>query len=240
MHKRVIAGIVLALLLSLPSVRADDGAASIAAGGIVMKRESRIVMAKEVLKISEDKVVVDYDFRNDSNQDVTTEVAFPIPPYSFDPDGADPKDAGFDDFKLWVDGRPAQYKREVRAVIGKNDATSILNQLHIDIASLGQYHWRSNGGPIFPDIARLGNSDRSRLTSLKLIDEDAAPLWTVQKKYYWSQTFPAHRTVHIRHEYTPVVGSSTQPDGVIPDSPHQKSRIPNWRHFVQQSPCWTN
>ena len=27
-------------------------------------------------------------------------------------------------------------------------------------------------------------------------------------KYHWSQTFPAHSTVHIRHEYTPVVGFS--------------------------------
>lgn len=62
-------------------VRSDDSAAAIAAGGLVSRRESRIVMAKEVLKISPTKIVVDYDFRNDSDQDVTTEVAFPIPPY---------------------------------------------------------------------------------------------------------------------------------------------------------------
>jgi hypothetical protein len=64
--------------------RADDGAASIAAGGLVlMKREPRIVMAKEVLSISAKSVLVDYDFRNDSDEDITTEVAFPIPPYDF-------------------------------------------------------------------------------------------------------------------------------------------------------------
>ena len=44
------------------------------------RRETRIVMAREVLQISAKKVVVDYDFRNDTNQDVTSEVAFPIPP----------------------------------------------------------------------------------------------------------------------------------------------------------------
>jgi hypothetical protein len=60
---------------------ADDGAASIAAGGIVMTRESRITMAKEVLFISESKVVVDYDFRNDTDADITTEIAFPIPDF---------------------------------------------------------------------------------------------------------------------------------------------------------------
>ena len=63
------------------SVLADDSAASIAAGGLVPRRETRIVMAKEVLRISDKKVVVDYDFRNDTDEDVTTEVAFPIPPY---------------------------------------------------------------------------------------------------------------------------------------------------------------
>jgi hypothetical protein len=33
-------------------------------------------------------------------------------------------------------------------------------------------------------------------------------LWTVEKKFYWSQTFPAHKTIHIRHEYIPVIGNS--------------------------------
>ena len=65
---------------------ADDSAASIAAGGLVARRETRIVMAKEVLRISPNKVVVDYDFRNDTDQDVTTEVAFPVPPYSYGPE----------------------------------------------------------------------------------------------------------------------------------------------------------
>ena len=35
-------------------------------------------MAKEVLQISAKRVIVDYDFRNDSDEDITTEVAFPI------------------------------------------------------------------------------------------------------------------------------------------------------------------
>jgi len=58
-------GCVFALFLALTPLHADDGAASIAAGGIVMKRESRITMANEVLRISVNRVTVDYDFRND-------------------------------------------------------------------------------------------------------------------------------------------------------------------------------
>jgi hypothetical protein len=64
-NPRKIAGAVLAAVL-LQSAQlyafADDGAASIAAGGLVFTRETRIVMAKEVLTISEKKIVVDYEF----------------------------------------------------------------------------------------------------------------------------------------------------------------------------------
>jgi Domain of unknown function (DUF4424) len=199
----------LSAVLSSGVARADDGAASIAAGGVVMKRESRISMAKEVLSISENKVVVDYDFRNDTDSEITTEVAFPIPTYSFDPNGALPQVAGFDDFKLWVDGKRTIFDTQVRALLGNQDVTSPLKNSRVDVASFGHYRWQQNGGPVFPDVARLTREPRARLIALRAIDkDDQTPLWSVEKRYYWSQTFPAHATVHIRHEYTPVLGST--------------------------------
>jgi hypothetical protein len=87
--------------LSTPAAAfADDSAASIAAGGLVARRETRIVMAKEVLEISPTKVIVEYDFRNDTDEDVTTEVAFPIPPYEHaDPDSPAISDMSFVSFR---------------------------------------------------------------------------------------------------------------------------------------------
>jgi len=79
-----VATCALAWLLAVSSARPDDGAASIRAGGLVLKREARITMAKEVLRIGWNSVAVDYEFRNDTDEDVTTEVAFPIPPYKSD------------------------------------------------------------------------------------------------------------------------------------------------------------
>jgi hypothetical protein len=196
--------LVLALLAAVP-LRADDGAASIAQGGlVVMGHEPRITMAKEVLKISLDKVVVDYDFRNDSDQDVTTEVAFPIPDYGFDPDGPAPASQGFDNFKLWVDGVPAKFTMEVRAIVKGKDLTQMLSAVHVDTGSLG--HLNDNEHP--KDVDKLSASQRAHLKQAGLIDEDGEPLWTVKKKYYWQQTFPARATVHIRHEYTPVDGGT--------------------------------
>jgi hypothetical protein len=194
----------LALAASIPMF-ADDGAASIAAGGLViMGREQRIVMAKEVLRISIDKVIVDYDFRNDSDMDLTTEVAFPVPDYGLDMGNIKPSDQGFDDFRLWVDGAPASFKVEARAFLKDKEFTELLRTMHVDIASFG--HASSNDNS--PDIHRLTAMQHKQLEKIGLVDHGYdGPNWLVRKKYHWQQTFPAHKIVHMRHEYSPTVGS---------------------------------
>ncbi|HLK03033.1 MAG TPA: DUF4424 family protein [Candidatus Acidoferrum sp.] len=203
----------LCLLLSVATVpmnlNADDGAASIAGGGIIlMKSEPRIVMAKEVLQISRSKVTVDYDFRNDSDQDVTTTIAFPIPDYRMTVDWR--SNQGFDDFRLWVNGEASEFRTEARAFLGEKEYTKLLTSLRVDVGSFGH----STDYDQSSDVQRLGANDRQQLVRLGLIDPDydrqpnknGAPNWRVAKKYYWEQTFPSHKTVHIRHEYSPVLG----------------------------------
>jgi len=192
------------LVLPLP-VRADDGAASIAAGGIiVMKREPRITMAKEVLQISDSKVIVDYDFRNDTDQNIVTTIAFPIPSYGLALEEFDPQKQGFDDFRLWVDGKPAKCEIECRAYIKGRDETALLRSMKVDVGSFGH----ANSDHQYPEVQRLSSAQRRKLEAVGLLDkEDDTPLWKVQKKYYWQQTFSAHGIVHIRHEYSPVVGA---------------------------------
>jgi hypothetical protein len=197
---------LLSLLVAMsPSLHADDGAASIAAGGIiVMKREPRITMAKEVLQISAEKVVVDYNFRNDSDEDITTEVAFPIPDYEIDQQH-NLSEQGFDDFHLWIEGMPATFSTETRAVLKNKDFTELLTNMHVDVPTFG--HMVVLEG--FPDVARLSASQRKQLAELGLIDrDDDFVRWQVRKKYYWQETFPAHKTVHIRHVYTPALGAN--------------------------------
>jgi hypothetical protein len=196
--------LTLGLLGAAVPARADDGAAAVAAGGLVTRRETRIVMAKEVLKISPTKVVVDYDFRNDSDEDVTTEVAFPIPPYEDGPDDWPAKKSSFADFMLVIDGKPVSYRAEARAFLKKRDVTDILKKDKIDIATFGHYDWDKNRAPEF---SRLPKQEQTRLVKLGLFDPDEQwGNWTVHLQYHWSQEFPAHSTIHIRHEYTPIVG----------------------------------
>ena len=46
----------------------NDGAASVAVGGIQLKREARISMEKERLTISREKVAVEYEFLNATDE----------------------------------------------------------------------------------------------------------------------------------------------------------------------------
>lgn len=202
----------LGLGASLPAP-ADDSAAAIAAGGLVPRRETRIVMAKEVLRISDKKVVVDYDFRNDSDQDVTTEVAFPIPPYENDfADGPALEEQSFQSFKLWVDSKPVHYESEATATLDGKDVTAILKANHIDIPTFGHFVDKvdSTHQEVIdsPDFNRLSKSTRDQLVKTGIFEVDGAPWgkWTVHLQYHWTQSFPAHSTAHIRHEYAPFTG----------------------------------
>jgi hypothetical protein len=195
------------------SVLADDSAAAIAAGGLVPRRETRIVMAKEVLRIGLKKVVVDYDFRNDTDQDVTTEVAFPIPPYENGfMQGPSPDEASFQSFKLWVDGKPVQYESEATATLKGKYVTAVLKANRIDIPTFGHFMDKvdSKHQEVIdsPDFTRLPKNKRDQLVKAGIFEFDAVPWgkWTVHLQYHWTQTFPAHSTVHIRHEYAPVLG----------------------------------
>jgi hypothetical protein len=214
--------IPLLLCLSLTPAVADDGAASIAAGGLVMRREPRITMAKEVLTISQRKIVVDYDFRNDTDADIATEVAFPVPPYTGEGERG-PSDLGFDDFKLWVENERVQYEIETRAFVHGHEVTTTLRQSHIDIASFG-HEAPDDHDPA--QIRQLSIAQKQLLLRAGILAEGPSHAfyanWSVHKRYYWLQTFPAHSTIRIRHEYTPVLGySQVAPDSLDPATEHR-------------------
>lgn len=204
---------------------ADDSAASIAAGGLVPRREVRIVMAKEVLQISPTKVVVDYDFRNDSDQDVTTEVAFPVPPYANTPE-EDLSEHSFQSFQLWVDGKPVHFDVEAKATLEGKDVTQVLTANHIDIPTLGHFVDTVDAShterPATQDFDRLSMTVRDQLLKAGLFEDEGGgffrALWTANVQYHWTQIFAAHSTVHIRHEYTPVEGSELMPIDTLKDA----------------------
>ena len=205
--RRLLLLAITTVIVALP-LRADDGAASIAAGGLVlMKREPRITMAKEVLQISPSKVIVDYDFRNDSDTPISTIVAFPVPAYTFGQEETTFGDPAFSDFKLTINGNVAVFFTETRAFLGKRDITDLLKLNHIDAATFGHRNAKEDDFDTIPDFKHAPPDAQRRLTAAGAF-KNGEPDWIVEKKYYWTQTFPPRSTIHIRHEYTPAIGGT--------------------------------
>lgn len=208
------------MLLGCIVAHGNDGTASSGAGGIQLRHEANISMEKERLTIGESKVSVEYEFLNDTDKDITTEVAFPIPPYENKAD--DPVNVpGFNDFHLWVDGKELKYSTDVQAKVNGKDYTDLLKPLGVDIASFdGDYGLQ--GDPPRGAISKLPEKQVQQLASLGLVDSaDGTPRWEVVKTYYWTQTFPAHKILNIRHEYTPLIGyESINPEDLAVNKPH--------------------
>lgn len=187
---------------------ADATVASVALGGIHFRKEARISMEKEQLWISTDQVRVEYEFLNQTNADITVDLAFPMPdtachPWKSVDSGAEVYNP---DFQLWVEGRPQKHKTETQALVHKRVYTVLLRKLGIDIATCGHYQEGRTS-----DFSKLPKQDLRRLSALGLVSSDGeVPLWTMRQAYYWTQTFPAGRTLHIKHVYKPGVGQSEQ------------------------------
>jgi hypothetical protein len=202
------------LTLMLP-LRGDDGAASVGAGGVVLRREERISMEKERLTIGMRKVTVEFDFLNESAQDISTEVAFPIPPYHESLMLGMERLPNFPDFKVWVDGKNLEYKTEMKGSLGGKDYSALLQKMGINIETFGDFEVYDGATKKTDQISKLTPAQQSELLAAGLIERYAGekyiPHWSVSKTYYWKQDFPAHRIVHIRHEYTPVAGAAEIP-----------------------------
>src|SRR5579859_5666892 len=185
-------------------VAANDTEVSIAAGGIQMTKDARISMEKERLTIGRDKVAVEYEFLNESDADITAQVAFPVKHFCFEGECGPPT---FANFRVWIEGVEVKYAVKATATINGKDYTSVLEGLGVDVRSYGHWHFLADDNAANYDVFRLPEADRKKLISLGLIDRsDLSPQWLVQEIYHWNQTFPSKAILHVRHEYRPATG----------------------------------
>ncbi len=194
-----------------------ESAPSIAAGGIVPRGQPRIAIAREVLRISDRKISVDYDFRNDGSTDVAVDLVFPIPPYKNEWDAMDPMAQSFRSFVLSVNDERVTYQTDATAELNGSDVTKTLQSHHFDIPTFGHLeigrdqHYLVRRVAV-PDFVQLTKKDKHRLQSEGIFEqENGFSKYTVKLEYHWRQTFPAHSTVHIRQEFAPVVGFTEVP-----------------------------
>lgn len=114
---------------------ADDSGVDVPpAGGIIFKKIAGISMEKEVLIISKDKIDVTFIFKNNTNNDIDTEIAFPVPPYSYEEkDYIFKNKYPFNDFSVWVNNKLRNYKVEAKATLNDKDYSQLLTELGLSI-----------------------------------------------------------------------------------------------------------
>ena len=154
MPKSICAFVAAALLIVAAPSFADDSRRP-SARGIVLVKNTPVRMAAENLHVGPKAVRIRFTFVNDTDKDVETIVAFPLP----DIDTAEFWGSGigtvtynpvnFVGFKAVVDGKPVPFKVEQRAILKGKDVMALI---------------ASTGAPIDP-VAGEGYRKLDKLSS---------------------------------------------------------------------------
>jgi len=156
---------------------------------------------------------------------VTTLVAFPLPDIKGDPDlnvavpTNDP--VNFVGFKTLVDGAPVTTEVQQRVSALGVDQTALLKSLGIPLAP--QLEATGKALDALPhdkwnQLVKLGLASIDQYDVGKGMEDHLTPLWVLSTDFYWEQSFPAHKTVIIEHEYQPSVGSTAGLSFGMPES----------------------
>lgn len=206
--------LVVLAATSLP-VRSDDSTAALIAGGVVLEKAGTIALAAEDMYLSEQAVQIDYRFRNLSDSDIETTIAFPMPDITGDSEMLvslpDPAHDNFLKFQSAVDGEPVESQVEQRAFLMRSDTPPV--EITARLKALGI--------PLVPTttateaaLRRLGERQRRDLIAAGILERQEhkdgtiadAPLWTLKSKFWRRQVFPAGREIAVRQSYVPSLG----------------------------------
>lgn len=105
------------------SLSANGGTYGRTVEGIQFTKEPRVAMAKERLFISLDKIRVEYVFRNDTDQEVTTDILFPTGSMDYDPE-AYPASEVITGFRVWSEGYSKAVVAEFFSTLNDRQDTS--------------------------------------------------------------------------------------------------------------------
>ncbi len=214
---RLLPGVALLLVLATPSA-ANDSAAELAAGGLILVKTDAIALQREDLTLSPGEVRVRYEMRNDTGQPVTLRVAFPMPEVPHATPGgmtntdrdysniaiSPPSEANFMAFRVSANGREIVPEVEIHAMLpdGRDVAPSLreIGGLKL-VLQPGLFE--------ATDDRKLDAATRRRLKALGALEDlDGGAFrlpWRTMVTFHWSQTFAPGLTV-VEHSYRPILG----------------------------------
>ena len=212
--KRSFLAAALALILATPAI-ANDSMAELSAGGLIYVRTDAVAMESEDLFISLDEVKVDYIFRNRTDADVESVVAFPMPDMEANPHAniALPQDMvdNFLGFTATVDGQAVEPTLDQRVFAAEVDVTEELKAASVPLFPFGD--------AVEAAIAALPQATRDDWVARGILTIDTydvgqgmtdhyVPTWTLKSAYWWRMSFAAGQPVRVSHSYAPGVGGS--------------------------------
>jgi len=197
-------GLALALAWTLaPAALANDTTARVAAGGIELLKSADVRMLRETLTISQKLVTVRYRFLNESDHDVHTTIAFPMPIYGWWSGASeiDSHNVPMTTFEVTVDGAIVPTRSSRRALLQGRDVTRELRAAGLNDRQI--FITFGRGSDVYPD-ADLSPQLQKRVK--QALGGAEAGTWHVEETRLWEQTFPAHREIVVEHRYAPFVG----------------------------------
>ena len=200
---------VFFLGLYIAPVFANDSAARLAAGGVILEKNEKIQLVSEDLMVSLDEVSVNYIFKNSSPTNVRLKMAFPLPgisaaqlsQYRSQKARKDPLVS----FYTSVNGEPVNATEvvDILAPDGRVITDSFLREglpLSLDSSIYERVAFNTE--------AVTGSAPfKQRLQNLGLLGPSGEPLWSVRVSYVWDIEFPAHSQLDVSHNYQPITGA---------------------------------
>jgi len=196
--------IAIAALTLSNAAWANDGIAAVGVGGIVFGKTDAIAMKKEVLNISHNLISVDYEFLNESANEVEETIVFPLPPYPAAQQDGETYYGQPDGFSIRVDGKPVAFQSRLvaRSQEGK-DVTAQLRKLGFSNKEIA---YSPSFGEKSGKAAAFTEQQAGQMIKLGLLDKETRePTWMVEVNYVWRQKFPANKIVRVHHDYRPFV-----------------------------------
>jgi len=212
---RLLASLSAFCAVCAGSVLANDSVAEIGTGGLVLTRTNAISMDREQLFISLDRIQVAYRFRNLTDKDVDTVVAFPMPDIQVNRFGdsaiPNPQSDNFLGFSATVEGQPVRVQLEQKAFAGGMDVTERLRKAGIPLLPLKNAAadaLKSLPESVLSDWARAGIVVMEHYDDGSGMRAHATPHWVLRSRYWWRMKFPARQSVMVEHAYKPSVGGT--------------------------------
>lgn len=225
----------LAILAAASQALANDTMAELKTGGLHFVQSAAVSMEKEDLFISPREIRVAYVFRNNSDKDVTSLVAFPMP----DIQGGPIDNIAIDDFNVdnflgftvTQAGKPIRPNLQQRALAMDVDQTDILKEMGIPLlpqAEATMAALKTLSAAQLQELASRGLIQIDEIDTGNGMEKQFTALWTLKSSYWWKTTFPAGRDVAVAHRYKPSVGGTVAVT-FVGDDDYNKAALADYR-----------